>query len=73
MSISQGQIDTIRRALEQVGTYFRGARLVGRVLDQYAQESSEVNTNWEEDASYAVEVFDWSLPSRYRLDGAQVN
>jgi len=72
-SITQGQIDTFRRALSHVGTYFRGAELVARVLEHYMQETAEAMKMWEEDKSYAVEVFDWSLPSRYRLDGAQVN
>jgi hypothetical protein len=71
--ISQGQIDTIKRALSLVSTYSRGAGLVGRVLEQYMEETSDVNSIWQEDKSYAVEVFDWSLPRRYRLDGAQVN
>ena len=72
-SISQGQIATIRRALGQTATYFRGASLVGGVLEQYIQETSEIARIWEEDKTYAVEVFDWSLPSRYRSDGAQIN
>jgi len=37
------------------------------------QENFEPGTIWEEHASYAVGVFDWSLPGRYRADGAQVN
>lgn len=28
---------------------------------------------WGQNDSYAVEVYDWSLPGRYRADGAQVN
>ena len=28
---------------------------------------------WGQNDTYAVEVYDWSLPGRYRADGAQVN
>lgn len=71
-SIANGQIDIIRRVLADNVAYWRAQVYVQKALEQCIRVD-EPDRVWIEDDSYAVDVYDWSLPGRYRTDGSQVN
>lgn len=72
-SMAQTQIDLIKRALHEAGSYWRGVILVEDALEQTMAGHAPGDGIWQENHSYAVEVYGWSLPSRYRSDGSRVN
>ncbi|ORX34412.1 major facilitator superfamily domain-containing protein [Kockovaella imperatae] len=72
-AIAHAQIDTIKRAIIKLSEFWRGARLVETAMEECIRGGTERDKIWVENDSYAVEVYDWSLPNRYRSDGAQVN
>ncbi|ORX38734.1 hypothetical protein BD324DRAFT_622136 [Kockovaella imperatae] len=72
-SIAHGQIETIKNAFRKASVFWRGSRLIESALDERIRAGGEKDKIWVENESYAFQVYDWSLPDRYRSDGVQVN
>ena len=72
-SMADGQIDIIRNVMTKTGSFWRGAAVVKEAIEHLVQGRREEDQIWGEDETYAIEMYAWSLPGKYRVNGAQVN